>query len=256
MSLTEAQRLRADIRTGAITASSRGMALGFVQCNLVILPQAWLADFLGYCAANPRACPVLEVGHPGDPVSHRMAPGADLRTDVARYAIWRDGARQPDRIEIADLWHDDLVFVLIGSGISFDAALEEAGIRTDRFRWVLATDRPTVPCGPFSGNLVVTMRWMTPEEADRAAAITARMPDYHGAPLHLGTPDGVGADLDGPIFGGPVPQMPPGLTAVFWACGVTPQAAAENAGLPLMITHAPAHSFITDTPMSTLVVTP
>ncbi|MFN0161985.1 MAG: D-glutamate cyclase family protein, partial [Burkholderiales bacterium] len=44
----------------------------------------------------------------------------------------------------------------------------------------------------------------------------------------------------------PVDGVPEGKIAVFWACGVTPQAATEAAGIDLMIAHAPAHSFVTD----------
>jgi uncharacterized protein YcsI (UPF0317 family) len=249
----ESRRVRAEIRAGRITGTSRGLALGFVQCNLVILPQAYLPEFLRYCELNARACPILEVGRRGDPVPHRLAPSADIRTDVARYAVWIDGVRQADRTEIVDLWRDDLTFVLIGSGITFDAALEQAGIRTDRYRWVLNTTQPTVPAGPFRGPLVVTMRWMTGQEADRAARLTSRYPDYHGGPIHIGEPAQIGADIHRPLFGGPVPQRPHEFVAVFWACGVTPQAAAEQAKLPLIIAHAPAHSFITDLPADMLL---
>jgi uncharacterized protein YcsI (UPF0317 family) len=56
------------------------------------------------------------------------------------------------------------------------------------------------------------------------------------------------------MFGGPVPLMPDGLIAVFWACGVTPQSAAEAARLPIFITHAAAHSFITDLPAERLML--
>lgn len=248
----ESQRVRGEIRAGRITGTSRGLALGFVQCNLVILAAAYLSDFLRYCELNARACPVLEVGRPGDPVPHRLAPSADIRTDVAQYAVWIDGVRQEDRTEIRELWREDLAFVLIGSGITFDAALEQTGIRTDRYRWVLNTKQPTVPVGPFCGPLVVTMRWMTSYEADRAARLTSRYPDYHGGPIHIGEPAQIGADIHHPLFGGPVPERPDELLAVFWACGVTPQAAAEQAKLPLMIAHAPAHSFITDLPADML----
>jgi uncharacterized protein YcsI (UPF0317 family) len=251
--VTEPERLRAAIRAGEITGTSRGLAHGFVQCNVVILPRAFAYDFLVYCHRNARACPLLEVGDPGDPVPRLLAPGADIRTDVARYAIWRDGVRQPDTTDITGLWRDDLVLFLIGSGITFDGALERAGIPTDRHRWVLATTRPTVPAGPFRGPLVVTMRWLTPEHAIRAATITARFPQNHGAPIHIGDPAALGADLSAPLFGGPVPPLPDGLVPVFWACGVTPQAAAEAARPPLMIAHAPAHSFITDLPAETLM---
>ena len=244
--LLESERVRREIRAGRITGTSRGLALGFVQCNLVLLPRQHAFDFLLYCQRNQRACPLLEVTDPGDPVPHRLAPAADLRTDVARYRVFRDGVAVEDRTEISALWRDDLVAFLIGSGITFDAALERAGVPTDRYRWVLRTALATEPAGPFRGPLIVTMRLLTPEQAIVATQVTARFPFNHGAPIHLGDPAPIGAALAAPLFGGPVPPGLAGLMPVFWACGVTPQAAAEAARLPLMITHAPAHSFITD----------
>jgi uncharacterized protein YcsI (UPF0317 family) len=97
------------------------------------------------------------------------------------------------------------------------------------------------------------MRWLTPAQAITAVQVSARFPFNHGAPIHIGNPAEIGADLASPLFGGPVPPLPDGLTPVFWACGVTPQAAAENARLPLFLAHAPAHSFITDVPADHLM---
>jgi uncharacterized protein YcsI (UPF0317 family) len=190
----------------------------------------------------------------GDPEPRQLAPGADLRTDLPRYAIYRDGRRLEDVIDIRSLWQPDFVAFLIGSGISFDAALEQAGVPTDRNRWVLRTNVPTVPAGRFRGPLVVTMRWLTPEQAIKATQVTARFPFNHGAPIHLGNPNVLGADLASPLFGPPVGSVPPDLVPVFWACGVTPQEAALAAGIDIMIAHAPAHGFITDCEARTLQI--
>ena len=251
--ILESERVRREIRSGRLTGTSRGLAAGFVQCNLAILPREFAFDFMLYCQRNQRACPVLEVCDPGHPVPHRLAPMADIRTDCARYSVFVDGVRQADRTDITDLWRDDLVTFLIGSGITFDAALDRAGVPTERYRWVVRTTQSTERAGPFSGNLVATMRWLTPKQAITATQVTARFPFNHGAPIHIGEPAAIGADLDHPIFGGPVPRMPGDLTAVFWACGVTPQSAAEAARLPIFITHAAAHSFITDLPADQLM---
>jgi uncharacterized protein YcsI (UPF0317 family) len=126
-------------------------------------------------------------------------------------------------------------------------------VPTGRYRWVLRTDRPTEPAGPFKGDLVVTMRWLTPQQAITAVQVSSRFPLNHGAPIHIGDPAGIGADIKNPMFGGPVPEMSKDLTAAFWACGVTPQSAAEAARLPLFMTHAAAHSFITDLPADHLM---
>jgi uncharacterized protein YcsI (UPF0317 family) len=251
--MLESQRIRAEIRAGRITGTSRGLAHGFVQCNLAILPKAYAFDFLLYCQRNQRACPVLEVTDPGSPVPRKLAPTADLRTDVARYAIYRDGVRGDDMTDISGLWRDDLVSFLIGSGISIDGALEAAGVPTHKDRWVLRTTLPTEPAGPFRGDLIVTMRWLTAQQAIAATQITARFPFNHGAPIHMGDPAAIGADLEAPLFGPPVPPTPAGIVPVFWACGVTPQSAVENARLPFFIAHAPAHSFISDLPASALM---
>ena len=252
-SILESQRIRREIRDGRITGTSRGLAPGFVQCNLAIMPKAFAFEFMLYCQRNQRACPVLEVTDPGDPVPHKVAPTADLRTDCARYSVFIDGERQADRTDIKELWRDDLVSFLIGSGITFDAALERAGVPTDRNRWVLRTDQATDPAGPFRGDLIVTMRWLTPAQSITAVQVSARFPFNHGAPIHIGDPAGIGADLANPLFGGPVPPIPSDQIAVFWACGVTPQTAAAAAKLPLFIVHAAAHSFITDLPADRLM---
>lgn len=244
--LLESQRVRTEIRAGRLTGTSRGLAPGFVQVNLAIMPKAYAFDFMLYCQRNQRACPVLEVTDAGDPVPRKLAPGADLRTDCARYSVFIDGKRQDDRTDITELWRDDLVTFLIGSGITFDDAFERAGVPTKQDRWVLRTNQPTETAGPFKGNLIVTMRWLTPQQAITATQVSARFPFNHGAPIHIGDPAAIGADTQNPMFGGPVPVMPSGKTALFWACGVTPQSAAEAAKLPLFIVHAAAHSFITD----------
>jgi uncharacterized protein YcsI (UPF0317 family) len=217
------------------------------------MPKAYAFDFMLYCQRNQRACPVLEVLDAGDPVPRMLAPQADLRSDCARYSVFVDGQHQDDRTDITDLWRDDLVSFLIGSGITFDDAFERAGVPTDKDRWVLRTNQPTEQAGPFKGDLIVTMRWLTPQQAITATQVSARFPFNHGAPLHIGDPAGIGADTANPLFGGPVPPMPGDKTAVFWACGVTPQSAAEAARLPLFIAHAAAHSFITDTRAESLM---
>ena len=222
--------------------------MGYVQCNLVILREKHAYEFLLYCQRNQRACPVLEVTDVGSPVPKRLAPDADLRTDLPRYAVYRHGVRQADVSDIRALWRDDFVAFLIGSGITFDQALEEAGVPTTRDRWVVRTTLPTEPAGRFKGPLVVTMRWLAPADAIVATQLTARFPFNHGAPIHIGDPAAIGVDLGRPYFGPPVKSVPPSVVPVFWACGVTPQEAALAAGIDVMITHSPGHGFVTDLP--------
>jgi uncharacterized protein YcsI (UPF0317 family) len=150
--MTPAQEARLAIREGRHTGPTRGLAAGYVQCNLVVLDQSLAYDFLVYCQRNPKACPVLEVTDPGDPEPRRLAPGTDLRTDLPRYAIYRNGVREADRTEIRELWTPDSVGFLIGSGMTWDDALESAGVPTDRYRWVLRTTQPTKPAGTSMGH--------------------------------------------------------------------------------------------------------
>ena len=247
MTLSPAQQARLDCREGRHTGTSRGVALGFVQCNLVVLPESLAYEFLLYCQRNPKPCPVLEVCDVGDAEPKRLAPGADLRTDLSRYAIFRHGKRQDDVSDLGDLWRDDFVAFLIGSGITFDQALERAGVPTDKDRWVVRTTLPTEPAGRFAGPMVATMRWLSPEQAITAVQVSSRFPFNHGAPIHVGDPAAIGADLADPLFGPAIEGgAPADKVAVFWACGVTPQEVALAAKIDLMITHAPAHSFITD----------
>ncbi|MGH9631128.1 MAG: D-glutamate cyclase family protein [Bryobacteraceae bacterium] len=245
---------RAACRNGSYSGSSRGVCPGYLVCNLVVIRHEHAYDFLVYCQRNQKACPVLEVCDPGDPAPKRLAPGADLRTDLPLYSVYRSGSRCPDVVDIRGLWQDDFVAFLLGSGISFDQALEEAGVPTNCNRWVLRSSLPTVPSGPFRGSMIVTMRWLTPEQAIRAVQVTSRFPFNHGAPIHIGEPAVIGADIANPIFGGPVGPIGEGLMPVFWACGVTPQQAALESSIDLMITHAPGHGFVTDLEARSLAI--
>jgi uncharacterized protein YcsI (UPF0317 family) len=242
-----ARRARLAIRNGQSSGTTHGKANGYAVANLVVIESALAADFLLYCQRNSRACPVLEVTAPGVYEPVLLAPGADLRTDLSLYAIYVDGRREPDRNDVVDLWTPDLVAFLLGSGISFDASLERAGVPTHTNRWVVETTIPTVPAGLFRGPLIATMRWLTPAQAITAVQVSSRFPQFHGAPIHIGDPGEIGANVAAPLLGPPIHgDVPKGLVPVFWACGVTPQRAALEAKVGLLIAHAPGHGFITD----------
>ncbi len=242
---------RAEIRAGRWTRPTAGLVPGYVQANVVILPERYAPEFLRFCEQNPKPCPLLDVTDPGDPVPRRAAPEADLRTDLPRYRVYRDGRLVEERTDILDLWQPDLVGFLLGCSFTFEAALVRAGIPVRHLELgcnvpMYITNRPCVPAGPFSGPLVVSMRPIRKEDVARAVAITARYPFAHGAPVHVGDPAELGIrDLTRPDYGDPVPILADEVP-VFWACGVTPQAVALKARLPLMITHAPGHMFLTD----------
>jgi len=243
--------LRAAVRAGELTGPTAGLAPGFTQANLVALPEADAFDFLRFCVANPKPCPVLDVSDPGSPEPARMAPGADLRTDLPRYRLYRDGDLADETADVLDHWRDDLVAFLIGCSFTFERALfaeglpirhVEQGVNVPMYR----TSVDCTPAGRFSGPLVVSMRPMTPAQAIRATQITSRYTPVHGAPVHVGSPEAIGIDdLGAPDYGDPV-EVRDGELPVFWACGVTPQAVAAASRPELMITHAPGHMFVTD----------
>lgn len=243
--------IRRAIRAGSIIGQTSGMAPGFAQGNLVVLPQAWASDFLRFCLANPKPCPLLAVGRPGDPSLPAAGAGIDIRTDVPRYRVFRDGEPVGEVGDIRSLWQDDFVAFLIGCSFSFEGALMEAGIGVRHIELgsnvpMYRTNIACVPAGPFSGHFVVSMRPLTPADAIRAIEITAAMPQVHGAPVHFGDPSAIGIrDLSSPDFGDSVPVRD-GEVPVFWACGVTPQVALAQARPPIAITHSPGSMLVTD----------
>lgn len=246
--ITDPREARLAMRRGEWDTMTVYRVPGYVQCNLVVLPRADAYDFLVFCNRNPEACPIIDITEPGDPEPKYAAPGADLRTDLARYAVYRDGQKTDEPTEITDLWNADSVGFLIGSSLTFDAAMRRAGIELPEQVWVLRTAIATRPAGRFHGSLVVTMRLFKPEDAIKATQLTARFHRNHGAPIHLGHPALIGADLEHPVGSTPVGELPSDKVPVFWACGVTPQQVAIESKLPLMITHASGYGFITDIP--------
>jgi uncharacterized protein YcsI (UPF0317 family) len=249
--VTAASAFRARCRTGEWTGQTSGQVPGCAQGNLVILPREEAADFLLYCQRNPKPCPLLDVTAPGDPCPARAAPDGDLRTDLPRYRVWRDGTLVEEPTTIGHLWRDDLVSFVIGCSFTFEDALIRAGVPVRHLELgrnvpMYRTSVPTVPAGRFHGPLVVSMRPMLAAEAIRAVQITSRFPAVHGVPVHLGDPGLIGiGDLSQPDFGEAVP-LHAGEIPVFWACGVTPQAAVMAAKLEFCITHSPGCMLVTD----------
>lgn len=240
---------RATFRTGTVSPTS-GWARGHTQTNLVAVPRDWAYDLLLFAQRNPKPCPILDVTDAGATAT-ALAPEADLRTDLPRYRVWRDGELVDERGDVTELWHDDLVSFLIGCSFTFETALTEAGVplrHVEQGRNVpmYVTDRPCRSAERLHGPLVVSMRPVPAALVGTAAQVSGLMPAVHGAPVHVGEPGSLGIhDLDMPDFGDPV-EMAAGDVAMFWACGVTPQAALMASKPPFAITHAPGHMFITD----------
>ncbi len=253
------QAIRQDIRAGRLAGVTCGMAPNYVQANLAVLPRAQAYDFLLFCQRNPKPCPLIEVCDEGSPEPAGVAPGADLRTDIARYRIYEHGVLVAETRDIRAHWRSDLVAFLLGCSFTFEWALLEAGVRlwhvehgkgVAMFRTRLACR----PAGIFHGPTVVSMRPIRAGDLVKAINVSARFPGAHGAPVHVGDPAAIGiADVMQPDYGD-VQPFEPGDVPVFWACGVTPQAVALAAKPPLMITHSPGHMFVTDLPNTALAV--
>jgi len=238
-------------RRAQLNAPTAGIAPGYVQGNLAILPRGLAADFLLFCQRNPKPCPLLAVSDPGNPSLPALGHDIDIRTDLPRYRVWRNGELVEEPSDVRHVWRDDLVSFLIGCSFSFEEALVAEGIElrhmtacTNVPMW--RTNIQTTPAGPFHGPMVVSMRPMTASKAIRAIQITSRFPSVHGAPVHLGDPALIGiADVSRPDYGDPVAVRPDELP-VFWACGVTPQAVVAAARPEFCITHAPGYMLVTD----------
>lgn len=243
--------IRELIRKGELVKPTAGMAAGFVQANLVMVPKALAYDFLLFAQRNPKPCPVLDVTDAGSPEPRLVAPGADLRYDIPRYRIYKDGKLADEVENLEGYWRDDLVSFLLGCSFTFEAGLIKSGIPIRHIQQncnvpMYITNLPCHPAGSFHGNMVVSMRPVARDKVVRAVQVTSRFPAVHGAPVHIGDPAAIGiSDINKPDFGDAV-TIYPGETPVFWACGVTPQAVAMTTKPEIMITHAPGHMFICD----------
>ena len=243
--------IRALARSGRLTGPTCGLAPDYLQANLVAVTADLVPDFLRFCQQNPKPCPVLEVTQPGEWAPCYVAQGADLRTDLPRYRVFRRGVLIEEPEDIVRWWRDDLVAFLLGCSLSFEAAMQRAGLPVRHLEEgcnapMYRTTLPCTPAGVFSGPVVVTMRPLTPAQAIEAVVITSRYPQAHGAPVHCGDPAALGiSDLTRPDFGDAV-TVKAGEIPVFWACGVTPQVVLMEVQPEFAITHSPGCMFVTD----------
>jgi uncharacterized protein YcsI (UPF0317 family) len=242
---------RLESRRNRLSGATSGLAPGFVQANLAILPQSLAQDFLHFCQRNPKPCPLIGVGTAGDWRVPAIADDLDIRTDLPRYRVWRNGELADEPYDIVKYWRDDLVTFAIGCSFSFEQALLDDGIELRHMTCgvtvpMYRTSVPTQAAGPFHGPLVVSMRPMKPADAIRAVQITTRFPSVHGAPVHLGKPEMIGIkDLAKPDWGDAVPVHDDEIP-VFWACGVTPQSVIMAVKPDFCITHYPGAMLVTD----------
>ncbi|RCS56999.1 putative hydro-lyase [Parvibium lacunae] len=242
---------RQSIRQGHHRSATSNLAPGYVQANLAILPASLATDFLRFCQQNPKPCPLLAVSSAGDISLPSIAKNLDIRTDVPRYVLWRNGEAMGDLEDLRTVWREDLVTFAIGCSFSFEQALLSARVPVRNIEQnhnvsMYITNIPTQAAGPFSGPMVVSMRPMKAADAIKAIQITSRYPSVHGAPIHFGDPSEIGIkDLDRPDYGDPT-EIRSGEVPVFWACGVTPQSAIRSAKPEISITHKPGYMLVTD----------
>jgi len=239
------------IRQGMLVRPTCGLAPGFTQANLVVLPKEYAFDFLLFCQRNPKPCPTLEVLDAGQYEPVLTAPAADIRTDLPLYRVYKNGKLEAEVPDIEKYWSHDFVSFLLGCSFTFETALLRAGIAMRHIEEgrnvpMYITKIHTVPAGIFRGPLVVSMRPIHRDKIVKSVQITSRYPGVHGAPVHISEPDKIGiADLAKPDYGDTI-TFKENEVPVFWACGVTPQAVALKSKPSLMITHSPGHMFITD----------
>jgi uncharacterized protein YcsI (UPF0317 family) len=248
---TSAEQVRAAIRSGAYDGHTAGLAAGKLQCNLAILPERYALDFLRFCQRNPKPCPVVGIGDSGVPYLPTLGNDIDIRSDVSKYRVFRNGTFNDEVTDIADIWSDDLVTVALGCSFTFENALLrngipvrhiESGLNVPMFR----TNIELTPAGQFSGQMVVTMRPIPAAQVEQAREISSRFPQAHGTPIAVGDPAQIGiSDLGQPDWGDSV-EIKTGEVPVYWACGVTPQNVLLDAKLPICITHSPGHMLISD----------
>ncbi len=245
--------VRSKIRAGSYCDHTSGLADGFLQANLVILEQSYASDFMKFCLQNPKPCPLVGVTDTGSPYMRTLGSNIDIRTDVPSYHVYRYGLLDETATNISTLWTDQMVGFALGCSFTFEHALIRAGIslwhvENNRTVPMFRTNIETIEAGPFAGPMVVSMRAIPIKKLEDVRAISANFPMAHGPPVHWGDPAEIGiADLNAPDWGDPSPVSDEDI-AVFWACGVTPQAAILRAKLDIAITHKPGQMLITDIP--------
>ena len=243
--------VRLAARRRELTGNTAGLAPGYLQGNLIVLPAAMASDFLRFAQRNPKPCPLIGISEPGSRALPELGTDLDIATDIPKYRVWRHGELVEEPLSVEDYWRDDLVSFAIGCSFTFEESLLRAGIPLRHVACganvaMFRTSIPTQPAGRLHGPMVVSMRPLRPADAIRAIQITSRFPAVHGAPVHIGLPRLIGIeDIDKPDYGDRI-EVKDDELPVFWACGVTPQSVIAATRPDFAITHAPGCMLVTD----------
>ena len=239
------------VRKGEWTGSSMEACKGWALSDMIIVPREYAFDLFLFAQRNPQILPLIEVTDPGSPVPSNIASDTDIRTDLPRYQVFKNGELATEPTDILDHWQDDLVTFFTGCSIAFDRAFELARVN---FRGVgaFSTNIPCIPAGPFQGDMVVSVRiFASANDAIRAIQISSRYPKAHGAPIHTGDSATIGIkDLCSPdriVLPGEITPVKAGEVVLYWPCGgATMREIVQKAKLPLLITDYPKSGFISD----------
>lgn len=240
------------IRAGEYCGYTTGAAKQNVQGNLIILPKEYAIEFAAFCHRNPKPCPVIGMGTPGDPCLNYTLGDIDIRTDLPKYKVFRFGELVDEPTNINSYWRSDLVVFVLGCSLSFELPLLDAGFQLPHIEKgtivpMYITNITCNPAGRFQGPMVVSMRSFPKNRVDEVVKITSQFPFVHGGPVHVGDPTAIGIkDLYQPDWGESPDSLSLDHVPMFWACGVTPQVIIQTAKPSLCITHSPGCMLITD----------
>lgn len=245
------RELRLALRNNELEGETAGMAPGYLQTGLITFPKEYAYDFLLFAQRNPKPCPIFDVTDPGGYEPKFFAPGADLRTDLGKYMVYKNGELIDTPRDVVKYWRDDLVSCLVGCSYTFEGALKRAGFKIthEETQSIVSIFKTNIPCNPtnlIQGPLVVSMRPFHYSKIPRVVQITSRYPASHGAPVHIGDPSLIGIkDISKPDFGDPT-EFKPGEVPVFWACGLTTHVAMSGIKPEIVIAQYPGYMFVTD----------
>ena len=249
IALMTPREFRSVIRKGDWKDTTHEACRGHAFAGLVILPKEYAYDFLLFCQRNPRPFPVLDVTEPGNPHPMLMGPDADLRTDLPRYRVFKDGKVVDEPENLTDYWRDDLVGFLLGCSAGIDTALKKANVNY-RLNGIFNSNIKLVPAGAFHGLMAVSCRtFLSSHDAVRAIQISSRLIASHGPPIHIGRSVDIGiGDLSKSDYPMPHKSIPPESNeiALFWGCSVSAQNVAVASKAPYLIVHYPGRVFTTD----------